>query len=148
MKLTHYLRKLAEILLLIAACVFIYCVIKLVPALAARGYTGETIGTASIVSTVDDSGGNAGGTKHRVYVDYTVDEKDYYTVVIHGRFDDPQVGDTYRIWYDTTTPEKCYVGSNPNDSLEHYEVGTLVSVVFAAVSLLGVKYLKPKQENE
>lgn len=148
MKLTHYFRKLAEILLMIAACAFIYFVIKLVPALAARGYTGETIGTASIVSTVDDSGGNAGGTKHRVYVDYTVDEKDYYTVVIHGRFDDPQVGDTYRIWYDTNNPEKCYVGSNPNDSLEHYGAGILVSVAFAAVSLLGVKYLKPKQENE
>ncbi len=148
MKIKSYLRTFAEILLTIAACVFIYCVIKLVPALVARDYTGQTLGTASIVTTVEDSGGNAGGTKHRVYVDYCVDGKDYFTVVIHGRFDDPRVGDTYHIRYDINNPEKCYVGSNPNDSLEYYGAGMLVSVVFAAVGLLGVKYLKPKQENE
>lgn len=148
MKWKYYLKKLAEILLLCAVCAFFYSAIKLVPALAAIGYTGETTGTASIVQTVEDSGGNAGGTKHRVYVDYWVDGKDYYTVVIHGRFDEPQVGDTYHIRYDINDPEKCYVGSNPNDSLEHYGAGMLVSVGFAAVSLLVVKYLKPKQENE
>lgn len=148
MKLKYCLEKLAEILLLFAACACIYFVIKLVPALAAKGYTGETTGTASIVQTVEDSGGNASGTKHRVYVDYSVDGKDYYTVVIHGRFDEPQVGDTYHIRYHTGNPEKCYVDSRPNDTLERYTVMLLAAMTLTVISYLGVKYLNPKQEEE
>lgn len=147
MKLRYYLKKLTEILLLISACAFIYYAIKFVPALAARGYTGQTTGTASIVSTVEDSGGNAGGTKHRVYVDYQVDGNDYYTVVLHGRFDNPQIGDTYHIRYNTGNPEKCYVDSDPNDTLAHYTVKMLAAMAFTMISLLALIHLNPTQEE-
>lgn len=148
MKLRYYLKKLTEILLLISACASIYYAIKFVPALAAMGYTGQTTGTASIVSTVEDSGGNAGGTKHRVYVDYQVDGKDYYTIVLHGRFDNPQIGDTYHVRYDTDNPGKCYVDSHPNDTLSHYTVKMLTAMVFTAICLLTTKFLNPNQEEE
>lgn len=147
MKTKYYLRELAKTVLVFSACAFIFSVIKLIPALAAKNYTGQTVGTASIVNDTEDPSGHAGGTKHRVYVDYSVDGTDYFTVVIHGRFDDPQVGDTYHIRYDTGDPEKCYVESHPNETLEHNVVRVLVSIALIAVSSLGVKALKPKQEK-
>ena len=148
MKLRYYLKKLTEILLLFSACASIYYAIKFVPALAARGYTGQTTGTASIVSTVEDSGGNAGGTKHRVYVDYQVDGKDYYTIVLHGRFDNPQIGDTYHVRYNTGNPEKCYVDSDSNDTLAHYTVKMLAAMAFTMISLLALIHLNPTQEEK
>lgn len=144
MKLNQYLEKLFEIILLAGACALIYYAIKIIPALAAMGYTGETIGTASIISTVEDAEGHAGGTKHRVYVDYQVDGKDYFEIVIHGRFDNPQPGDTYHIRYNINNPEKCYVDSYPNNTPKHYATGLFVATVIVIVGLIGIKYIKPK----
>ncbi len=148
MKTKYYLRELAKTVLVFSACAFIFSLIKLIPALAAKNYTGQTVGIASIVSVTEDSGGHAGGTKHRVYVDYSVDGNNYYTVVIHGRFDDPQVGDTYHIRYDTGNPEKCYVESYPNETLEYNVVRVLAVIGLIVLSSLGVKALKPKQDTD
>ena len=147
MKTKYYLRELAKTVLVFSACAFIFSVIKLIPALAAKNYTGQTVGIASIVSDTEDPSGHAGGTKHHVYVDYSVDGNNYYTVVIHGRFDDPQVGDTYHIRYDTGDPEKSYVESYPNETLEYNVIRVLVSIALIAVSSLGVSALKPRQEK-
>lgn len=148
MKARYYLRELAKTVLVFSACLFVFSVIKLIPALAARNYDGRTVGTASIVSDVDDPEGHAGGTKHRVYVDYSVDGSDYFTVVIHGRFDEPQTGDTYHIRYDTADPEKSYVESHPNETLAYNAVRLAAASVLVAVSALGVKLLKSKETDK
>lgn len=147
MKAKYYLRELAKTVLVFSACGLIFSVFKLIPALTAGNYTGQTVGTASIVQDTEDPSGHAVGTKHRVFVDYSVDGNDYYTIVVHDRFDEPLVGDTYHIRYDTGDPEKCYVESYPNGTLEYNVTRVLVLIALIAVSALGVKALKPKPDE-